>query len=266
MATVYIAPTSQGLGDGTSEANAYAYSSLATAETDAGSGGTIFFTDGTYSANAFSFDANGVNYKSLNKLGAILEGNSGSLRLLTLGHYSTTTASMSLEGFVINNCRLRSYQGTTSTSKNTIKNNKFTVTLSGANIVESQSANTTDLINNSFNIDFDSGSSLSLNYIKGTLNGNTFYIDIDASVTSITSAFNGANLVRKNNIWVSTDSSKIGVSLASNDSFSCFHNYGSSNTSGGTSNVFTDPQFVDEPNGDFRLRPSSPCINAGTAS
>lgn len=264
MATVYIKP---GTGTGTGTASdPYFYSQLSTAETAAGSGGTILFTDGTYTATTFSFDENGVAYKSLNPLGAILEGNSGSLRFLTLGHYSTTTASMSVEGFVINNCRLRSYQGTTSPSKNTIKNNKFTVTLSGASIIESQNANTTDLINNSFNIDFDSGSSLSASYANGTLNGNTFYIDIDASVTSITSAFNGANLVRKNNIWVSTDSSKIGVSLASNDSFSCFHNYGSSNTSGGTSNVFTDPQFVDAPTGDFRLRPSSPCIGAGTAS
>ncbi len=30
--------------------------------------------------------------------------------------------------------------------------------------------------------------------------------------------------------------------------------------------IFADPQFVDSPNGDYRLRPSSPCINAGTAS
>lgn len=36
------------------------------------------------------------------------------------------------------------------------------------------------------------------------------------------------------------------------------------NTTGAT--VTTDPQFVDAPNGDLRLRPSSPCINAGTAS
>lgn len=30
--------------------------------------------------------------------------------------------------------------------------------------------------------------------------------------------------------------------------------------------VLADPQFVDSANSDFRLRPSSPCINAGTAS
>ena len=266
MATVYIAPTAQGSADGTSEANAYAFGSLATAETDAGPGGEIIFLDGTYLSNAFNFEANGVNYKSLNKLGATLEGNSGSLRLITLGHYSTSIVAKSLEGFVVNNCNISSYQGSTSSAKNTIKNNKFTATLSGNNMIQSQTYNTTDLINNSFNIDFDSGSSLSQYYNLGTLNGNTFYIDIDASVTSITSGFDGSSLVGKNNIWVSTDSSKIGISIASRDSFSCFHNYGSSNTSGGTNNVFADPQFVDSTNGDFRLRPSSPCINAGTAS
>jgi len=36
------------------------------------------------------------------------------------------------------------------------------------------------------------------------------------------------------------------------------------NTTGAT--ITSDPQFVDSPNGDLRLRPSSPCINAGTAS
>ena len=40
MATVYIAPTAQGSGNGTNAANAYAYSSLSSAETDAGTGGS----------------------------------------------------------------------------------------------------------------------------------------------------------------------------------------------------------------------------------
>jgi len=264
MAIVYIKPGS-GTGTGTAS-DPYFYSQLSTAESTAGSGGTILFTDGTYTGTAFNFDENGVNYKSLNALGATLEGTVGSLRAITLGHFSLTTVPMSIENFVISNCRFVSYLSSSSTEKHTIRGNKVTTSLSSIALITSQSSNTTDLINNSFNIDFNAGSVLSSSYNKGTISGNTFYVDIDASVTSITSAFDNAQFTRKNNIWVSTDSSKIGVSLASNDSFSCFHNYGSSNTSGGTSNVFADPQFVDSANGDLRLRPSSPCINAGTAS
>jgi len=47
------------------------------------------------------------------------------------------------------------------------------------------------------------------------------------------------------------------------DSNNCYHNTAHS---GGTNNVFSDPLFVDSTTGDYRLRPSSPCINAGTAS
>jgi hypothetical protein len=47
------------------------------------------------------------------------------------------------------------------------------------------------------------------------------------------------------------------------DNYNCYSNTGHS---GGTNNIFQDPQFVDSANGDYRLRPTSPCIGAGTAS
>ena len=47
------------------------------------------------------------------------------------------------------------------------------------------------------------------------------------------------------------------------DTNNCYH---TTAHSGGTNNVFGDPLFVDSATSDYRLRPSSPCINAGTAS
>ena len=47
------------------------------------------------------------------------------------------------------------------------------------------------------------------------------------------------------------------------DTHNCYANTGHS---GGTNNIFQDPQFVDSTSGDFRLRPTSPCIGAGTSS
>jgi hypothetical protein len=48
----------------------------------------------------------------------------------------------------------------------------------------------------------------------------------------------------------------------------CYHNTAttSANARDVAGAVFADPQFVDETNGDYRLRPTSPCISAGTAS
>ena len=47
------------------------------------------------------------------------------------------------------------------------------------------------------------------------------------------------------------------------DSNNCYSNTGHS---GGTDNIFQDPQFVDSASSDYRLRPTSPCIGAATAS
>ena len=81
MATVYIAPTAQGSADGTSAANAYAFTSVADAETDASSGGTIIFVDGTYTlathldlASSITY---GVTYQPQTPNGVTITGSYG---------------------------------------------------------------------------------------------------------------------------------------------------------------------------------------------
>jgi hypothetical protein len=68
----------------------------------------------------------------------------------------------------------------------------------------------------------------------------------------------------KNNIFVGNGNSETIGATPTTASNNCYHNNGISSGSGGV--VFADPLFIDPANADFRLRPTSPCINAGTSS
>ena len=81
--------------------------------------------------------------------------------------------------------------------------------------------------------------------------------------------YNTSTYTIKNTIFVGNTGSETLMASTSGqlgtlvDSNNCYSNTGHS---GGTNNIFSDPLFVDSTTGDFRLRPSSPCINAGTVS
>jgi|14_taG_2_1085336.scaffolds.fasta_scaffold22927_2 hypothetical protein len=93
---------------------------------------------------------------------------------------------------------------------------------------------------------------------------NTFVITA-GSATKFASYSNGiTSSVFKNNIFVGNGNNEVLGFTPATASNNCYHNNGISSGSGGV--VFADPQFVDSANSDYRLRPSSPCIGAGTAS
>lgn len=98
-----------------------------------------------------------------------------------------------------------------------------------------------------------------------TITGNTFITISGSTVTTISKLTTFTSSVWKNNIFigqVGTETLNFTPGTYKNN---CFNN--TALTSGGTDNLFqTDPQFVDFTNGDYRLRPTSPCIGAGTAS
>ena len=284
MATVYIAPTAQGTGDGSSAANAYAYSSLSTAETAAGAGGTILFTDGDYSLTGTTIwdgvgtSGNNITYKSLNSQGAVIKNSvGGALRQLSVGS-TGNTSTINVQNFKFIDINFYFYnQGAGEISGNLITTSTA-IALPGVGFLRVTGSGTTKLLNNSIQIQYASG-----NYVEretsrlAEFSGNTIYISsLNGKTGPVYYTYSTSTDLRscpivKNNIFATDDTT--GAVLDTQNSFSgsfnncCFHQFDDSNNgSGGTNNKFADPQFVDSTTGDLRLRPSSPCINAGTAS
>ena len=287
MATVYISPTGGAVTqNGLTADTAYAYSSLSTAETDAGSGGTILFTDGDYSLSGTAIwdgvgsSGNDITYKSLNLQKAVIKSNTGgTLRQLNLGA-TGNISTINLQNFKFIDVNFYFYnQGAGEISGNLITTSTaVNIPTNGFLRVSAFGTGTTKFLNNTIHFQYNSG-----NYFEqatgklAEFSGNTIYISGLNGLTgpkyytySTSSDLRSCPIV-KNNIFA-TDDTTGGVlntqsSFSGSSNNSCFHQFDDSfNTSGGTNNVFADPQFIDSANGDFRLRPASPCINAGTAS
>lgn len=291
MANHYFHPTTdQGTGDGSSVANAQQYSTanLDTAEAAASSGDTIFFLDGDYTLLPSAFDngstAQVLTYRSLNPLGArLLKTSYGKLSLGYGTNASTDTSTTIVRDFYTQNIQ---WQGKTDGAiielrgiKQVDTDNATHGLLKGyiAGLNKTSLAHVVQGCSFAFMANNDTG--LIGNMVGGTVSESTIHIIFDGTAGSKKigqytdfSSYNSAQHPTYKNAIISCDTDQIlhtGFRDTSKLSYSCINtvNYSGPVAASETGTNFNaDPQFVDAPNGDLRLRPTSPCINAGTAS
>lgn len=270
MATVYIQP---GTGTGTGTlADPYFQSQIATAESAAGTDGTVLFTDGEYSN--IVFDA-GIKYESVNPHGAVVgDDTATAITTFTVGNNANNSSlAWSIKGFKFFNIRFRTNKNQAGTS-NIFSNNTVittptvTATFGNVGMFDNYNAGSGDLEfhNNSILYRSVSGDSTLSRYINTyDIQNCTFvFLFADSTTRTLTS---GIPSGMKNCIFSSDTEAAFpsGLNLNTKASNSCFHNCNTDNTASGT-NINGDPLFVDITTGDLRLRPASPCIGAGTAS
>jgi len=287
MATVYIQPGS-GTGTGT-EADPYYFSQLTTADTAAGSGGTILFTDGNYNPTGTSnlfFTAENVTYKSLNPKGAYFDytpTTGATTPVIRVGYSApsggTATDGITFSGFYLKNHRLEMNTTSGTTNYATVDNvhvfdTVYTLHTNVGGIGRSYYNGTTTgdtfvKVKNSTFVTLLSASADGVSFPdpRWTFDSCSFYWSKSTGTPSVSGINRTANL--KNCIFVGdstqTWSSSPSNTLISNSTNCCIYDLDHTST-GGTDNIFVDPQFVDLDSGNFKLRPTSPCIGAGTAS
>ena len=282
MADHYFAVTGSGSGTGADADNPQTFSSinLNAVEGAASSGDTIYFLDGRYEVTFTQlFDnrtSTSITYKSLNFQGATFYKtlNSGD-NLQEAYIWASSGFGHTVQDFVFENVKLWHNGGL-----NKLLNCKiFTTTdlLSGARgIIRGGSTNTFTIHDCSFHYKSAEGNTMLTNLQSGAdIQRCTFGFDLSAHTSSVATATGLDNAATLKNCIISADASTYisGSILEFSDTAvnCCINNMGAVNDQGGgtgdgTNNVFADPQFVDLSNGDLRLRPSSPCIGAGTAS
>ena len=270
MADHYFAVTGSGSGTGADSDNPQTYSgsNFSTAQSASSAGDTIYFLPGSYGASPNFSGVVGLSYKSTELQGAIFT-NTVAGGYVQITNYNS---DIHLEGFKFIDYAVLARTQSNPTTPPTIK--KCVFLAPNSSLYSNQgyfqgigSTGKTLFHDCVFNMNF-AGSGANVNLLGYTGGWEFERCSFNILTSNLTSLnyYGSAPSVMKNNIW-RLDDSNVTTNLAVNSisTYSCFYQMGTSNAATGT-NIEGDPLFVDGPNGDLRLRPSSPCIGAGTAS
>ena len=297
MATYYISPTGDDVNGDGSQSNPWKTTAHAIA--NSADGDTIIFLDGTYiwTATDYTFDAYRT-FQAQNRGQAILDGGGANVQLVKVGKTNGTTiidglifqnayttnqytmfalayASPNISTF--QNCIFRNlticgwgsgnnYHGGGLFGGRTYGDWNGTLTIKNCliyNIYEDVTYYNAPIISHRDN----GGSAL----IK--LYNNTISIGVTPAPLGVILAVETttpSQIDFKNNIFYNSSGETFKIYDNSYSptptglvDYCCFYNIDTTRAPLGSNNITADPQLVDVTNGDFRLRPNSPCIDAG---
>jgi len=281
MSLKYIQPGS-GSGSGT-EADPYFFNQLSTAvnAADGESERTLIFTDGSYTTTSASITiTKNITFKAQNVGKATIERTGlsagGTPTYIFCSDTANTSVVLKFDGLNFRNIYIF-FSATPSSIilDKILLDSSTTLAWSGTyGMVGATGSQAITITNSSFAPKFHDGSTKWIDAANMTATECSFYLD-NSAMTTGSLAYNGTLNAGtwKNNIFMSEDSARMDATqdIANITSNCCFHQFGTNNAQGagsgdGTNNVFGNPLFIDTSTSDLRLRPSSPCINAGTSS
>jgi hypothetical protein len=282
MATVYFFNgTQSGTADG-SYSDPYDLSSLATQESASSSGDVFIFKDGTYSliADQTFSGGSGISYQAESDRGVIFDANSNHF-VFGVANGTGATVDFSLSGFdfidFINGTAhaffIQMDISNTVTFNRCLIENQESAAASGVIGKDATGEHLNAVFNETVIVVKTTGSSSrAFRDRNGTtsavaslsLINSTVYYEGGSSAKVMERT--GATVIKNTILFGGNSSITLGTSgVFLTESSNCYFNIGES-ADAANNIIVVDPQFVDSATGDYRLRPASPCINAGTAS